>query len=74
MLASKLIDSSAQEWFGMPLRLIPDADVFRFRAAQRAAEMYINYQHKRRSETPSRNEQQKKLLNQLLAKGDNDGG
>lgn len=42
MLAFKIINSTAADWFGIPSRLIPDADMWRFTAAQSAARKYLD--------------------------------
>jgi len=37
MLIFRLLESSAAEWFGKPLREVPDADLWRWRACVIAA-------------------------------------
>lgn len=39
MLRAKILGSTAAEWFGRPLRDIPEGDLWRWQAIQHAAHM-----------------------------------
>ncbi len=47
MLALKINQSTASDWFGIAPRLIHDADMLRFLAIQRAATQYLTQQGKK---------------------------
>jgi len=41
MLIEKIRNSTAQDWFGKPLRKVHDANMWRFYAIKRAVEMIV---------------------------------
>lgn len=59
MLAFKIINSTAADWFGTSSRLLTDADMWRFTAAQSAARKYLG-------NDVSRNQRSKAEILELL--------